>query len=68
MIKNRLSEIMGIKRMNRAELSRLSGISSNQLNKIYYDKTKGVDFKTLDKLCWALDCSTQDLFRYIPDR
>ena len=54
--------------MNRAELSRLSGVSNNQINKIYYDKTRGVDFETLNKLCWALDCNTQDLFRYVPDR
>ena len=65
MIKNRLSAILGEQRMRVSELSKLSGISQNALNKIYHNKTKGIDFQTLDKLCEVLKCSTQDLFQYI---
>lgn len=65
MIKNRLSIILGEQRMRVSELSKLSGISQNALNKIYHGKTKGIDFQTLDKLCDALRCTTQDLFQYI---
>ena len=54
MIKNRLSAILGEQRMRVSELSKLSGISQNALNKIYHNKTKGIDFQTLDKLCEVL--------------
>ena len=67
MIKNRLSEIMGIKRVKSYEIERLTGISRKTLYNIYNDKTKGIEFDTLNKLCYALDCTPNDLFRYIPD-
>lgn len=66
MIKNRLSIILGEQRMRVSELSKLSGISQNALNKIYHGKTKGIDFDTLDKLCTVLKCTTEDLFSHIP--
>ena len=67
MIKNKLSGIMGEKRMNIAEVARLTGKSYNAINKIYHNKTKSIDFATMDKLCWALQCNTQDLFAYIEE-
>lgn len=67
MIKNRLSIILGEQRVRVSELSKLTGISQNALNKIYHDKTKGIDFDTLDKLCKALRCTTQDIFMFIDD-
>ena len=67
MIKNRLSEIMGIKRIKSYEIEKLTGISRKTLYNIYNDKTKGIEFETLNKLCYALDCTPNDLFRYIPD-
>ena len=67
MIKNRLSIILGEQRMRVSELSKLSGISQNALNKIYHNQTKGIDFNTLDKLCTILQCNTQELFEFLPD-
>lgn len=67
MIKNRLSTIMGIKRVKPYEIQKLTGISRKTLYNIYNDKTKGIEFDTLDKLCYALDCTPNDLFRYVPD-
>ena len=67
MIKNKLSEIMGKNRIRIAELARISGISQNTLIKIYYEKTKGIDFTTLDKLCCALKCNISELFEYVVD-
>lgn len=66
MIKNRLSTILGEKRMRVSELSKLTGISQNALCKIYHNKTKGIDFDTLNKICYALDRNTQEIFEYIP--
>lgn len=67
MIKNRVSTILGEQRMRISELSKLTGISQNALNKIYHDKTKGIDFETLNKICTALNKNTQELFEFIPD-
>ena len=67
MIKNRLSIILGELRMRVSELSKLTGISQNALNKIYHNKTKGIDFDTLNKLCNALERNSQDIFEFIPD-
>ncbi len=67
MIKNMISVVMGYKRMKIAELSRLTGLQYNTASHLYHDKTKGIDFDTLNKLCYALDCTPNDLFKYIPD-
>lgn len=67
MIKNRLSIILGEQRMKVSELSKLTGVSQNALNKIYHNKTKGIDFETLNKICNALQKNTQELFEFIPD-
>ena len=67
MIKNRLSIILGEQRMRGSELSKLTGISQNALNKIYHNKTKGIDFDTLNKLCNILQCNSQELFEFISD-
>ena len=67
MIKNRLSTVMGNKRMKPQEIVTLTGISRKTIYNIYNDKTKGIEFDTLDKLCFALDCTPNDLFRYIPE-
>ena len=67
MIKNRLSIILGEQRMRVSELSRLTGISQNALNNIYHNKTKGIDFDTLNRICNVLRCNSQELFEFTPD-
>lgn len=67
MIKNRFSILLGIKKMDRRDIVKLTGLDNHTVLKIYQNKTKGIDFATLDKLCYALDCTPNDLFRYIPD-
>lgn len=68
MIKNKLSTLMGIKKIKIAELSKITGLSYNAIANIYYEKTQGIDFETLDKICWALECNTQELFQYSNSR
>lgn len=67
MITNNLSTLMGSKRVIIAEIARITGLTNDTISKIYNDKTKGIDFKTLDKLCWALECTPNDIFPYTPD-
>ena len=65
MIVNNLSTILGKKRITKAELSRMIGIRYETIHRIYHDKTKGIDFNTLDKLCWALQCTPSEIFEYV---
>lgn len=67
MIKNKLSEIMGIKRLNMAELSRMAGLTHVTVFRIYHDKTKTIELETLNKLCNALNCRIQDIFEHFSD-
>ena len=67
MIKNNLSKLMGEKRIKMSELQRLTGLSESTIRRVYYDETKNISYITIDKLCKALDCNTQDLLEYIPD-
>lgn len=66
-IKVRLSRILGEWRISQAELSRRSGISKYAIHKLYNEKSKGVEFATLDKLCATLDCSVGDLLEYVAE-
>lgn len=68
MIKNNLSTIMGSKRINKAELARISGLSYDTILNLYNDVNKGIEFATLDKLCWALQCTPSEIFEYIEDK
>ena len=67
MIKNNLSMIMGAKRINIMELSKMSNLHYQTVYALYHDRSKGVEFETLNKLCWALECSPNDIFQYIED-
>ena len=67
MIKNKLSELMGKKRMNMAEVARMAKLNHITVFKIYHDKTKTIELETINKLCIALNCQIQDIFEYIPD-
>lgn len=68
MIRNNLSEIMGRKRINISELCRMSKLSYDTVYKLFHDKKKGIEFATLDKLCWALECTPNELFEYVEDK
>lgn len=67
MIQNNVSSFIGKKRTTIAETARLAGVKYNTIYNLYYEKTSGIEFETLNKLCYALDCTPNDLFKYIPD-
>ena len=58
---------MGAKRIRIAEIARITGLSNDTISNLYHDKNKGIEFETLDKLCWALECTPNDIFTYIPE-
>ena len=55
---------MGERRMTISETAKLAGISYTTLDNIYHNNTKGIEFDTLDKLCFALNCKPGDLLDY----
>lgn len=61
MVRCRLSELLGKKRMHIRELARISGISYPTLWSLYHEKTTRVDLKTLEQICIALGCEIGDL-------
>jgi len=64
MITNKLSEIMGRRRIRMTELAKWAGISTSTVHRLYYDQTNGIDFETLDKLCIALECTPNDILEF----
>lgn len=67
MILNKLSEIMGRKRIKMSELARMTGLARSTIFEFYYDKTKVLKLDTLNKFCWALECRVEDILEYVPD-
>ncbi|MBD5402376.1 helix-turn-helix transcriptional regulator [bacterium] len=67
MIENRLSIVMGEKKIEKRDITRLTQIDRHTLNNIYKGNVQGIKFDTLNKLCYALDCTPSDILRYIPD-
>lgn len=67
MIVNRLSRILGERRISIAELQRQTGLSYVTLHSLYSDKSTRIDFETLNKICRALDITPGDILEYAPD-
>jgi len=67
MIRNRLSELLGKKRIKMAELSRGTGISYSAIKNIYHDKTIAIEFDILNRLCSFLECTPNDILEFTPD-
>ena len=56
------------KRIRPQEITALTGINRKTIYNIYYDKTKGITYENLNKLCYALDCTPNDILKYTPDK
>ena len=64
MIHFRLSSILGHRRIKMTELAKRSGISYPTINRLYHEKTNRIDYKTLDRLCRALNVAPGDLLEF----
>jgi putative transcriptional regulator len=65
MIKVNLSRLMGEKRLNIADVAKMTGLHRNGITRFYHDRSNGIQFDTLEKLCKALDCRIEDLLEII---
>ncbi len=67
MIKCRLSRLLCGRRMPILELKRRTDLSYVTLQNLYHEKTIGVAFDTIDKICESLECNTGDLLEYVEE-
>jgi putative transcriptional regulator len=58
MIENKLSEVMGRKRLKISDVIEMTGLARNTIAELYHGRAKRVDLETLDKLCKALECES----------
>ena len=64
---NRLSRLMGERRLSIAEVARGSGVSYRALYDLYHDKTRRIDFETIDRLCAYFRVGTEQILEWQPD-
>ena len=61
MIRILLSARLGERRLNQAELSRMTGIRPSTINDLYNELAERVKLEHLDLICAALGCELSDL-------
>lgn len=66
MIINRLSRLLGERRMSVSELQRQTGLSYVTLHALYHGRSTRVDLDTLDRICRALAVQPGDILEYAP--
>lgn len=67
MIVLHLSRLLGERKMNQAELARLSGVRANTLNDMYHGTIERISFEQLDRICEVLDCELAELIERRPN-
>ena len=66
MIENYFAKLLGERKLDRRDIVKITGLDNHTVNKIYKGETTRIELSTLDKLCYALNCQTNDIFKYIP--
>ena len=64
MIRIKLSEVLGRKRMTRKKLAELANVRPNTIGDMYNEKVRKIDLDTLDRICAVLKCNISDLLQY----
>jgi len=68
MIKNNLTILLAKKNMDKRDLVKITDLDNHTVNNLFLGKTTKISFSTLDKLCYALECDTNDILKYVPDK
>lgn len=61
MVTSNLKSILDKKGISITELGRRTGLSRTTITSIYFNRCSSIQFKTLNKLCMALNCGIEDL-------
>ena len=64
MIRIKLSEVLGRKKMTRKKLAELANVRPNTIGDMYNKKVRKIDLDTLDRICAVLKCNISDLLQY----
>jgi putative transcriptional regulator len=64
---NRLSRLMGERRLSIRDVQRGTGLAYSALHDLYHDKSRRYDRETLNKLCTFLGVPVGDLLEWTPD-
>lgn len=56
-----LKEYLDSRQITRYWLSKNSGVSMSAVENIYKNKTRRIDFSTLEKICETLNCEISDI-------
>jgi putative transcriptional regulator len=61
---NRLSRLIGERRVTVKDVSEGTGISYRTLHDLYHDRTTRIDFATLDRLCAFFDVGPEQILEW----
>ena len=67
MIRIKLSEVLGKKKMTRKKLSELIGVRPNTVGDLYNEKVRKIDLDLLDRMCAVLECDVSDLIEHVTE-
>jgi len=65
MIKCNLSVLMGMRKMNIADVHRATGLNRTTVTHLYYETTQRIELHAVDKLCRLFECQVGDLFEWV---
>ena len=64
----KLKEVMDERGISRNQLAKLIDARFEVVGKWYKGEVEKMDLDILARICYALDCTTEDLIRYIPGK
>ena len=64
----RLKEVMDERGISRNQLAKLIDARFEVVGKWYKGEVEKMDMDILARICYALDCTTEDLIRYVPGK
>ena len=67
-IRIKLTEITRHRNMSKTSVMKKADMQRTQLNHYYRNEVSRVDLDVLARLCFALDCSIEDILEYVPPK
>ena len=64
----RLKEVMDERGISRNQLAKLIDARFEVVGKWYKGEVEKMDLDILARICYALDCTTEDLIQYVPGK
>ena len=62
----KLKEVMDARGITRNQLAKLIDARFEVVGKWYKGEVEKMDLDILARICYALDCTTEDIIRYVP--